>query len=243
MLLRRRTLLDIPMLARLIVGRVQDWLGDFAVGHLVGVSDLLLVARALACGVSDKQPPVIIGPRLETALDRVLSDVFDFLLQLGLISYDVIEAFVHPDRAIGFKNLIYLSSGSTLNPLKDLTELASINEPEDCVRVIRHHDGGVQVDARLVAGPDGLHDEITSLGWKRDPRVTAKGYEVSSFGHFKVRQIAVPEDAVFKLPGIDCLKVMRTHVWRFFPAHEILESQAKACATLENAICIGWHRL
>ncbi len=80
------------------------------------------------------------------------------------MSYDVIEAFVHPDRAGGLKNLIYLSSGSTLNPLKDLAELAGINKSEDGMRVIWHHDGRVQVDARSVAGPDGLHDEITCLG-------------------------------------------------------------------------------
>jgi hypothetical protein len=98
----------------------------------------------------------------------------------------VIETFVDPERADPFEDLVDLSSGSALNPLKDLAQLVAAAGPEDGVRVIRHYDGSVQFDAFSVAGLNDGHHESARLGRKHDLRTTAKGYEVRSSRYFEV---------------------------------------------------------
>jgi hypothetical protein len=167
------------------------------------------VAPALACDVPDIEPSIIISPNLKAAFDRVLPDILNFLFQLSLVSYDVVEAFIKPHRSISLDPLIDLPCRSTLDSLKDSAEFFEPDNPEDCVRMTRHHNRRVQIDTGRVASLERGHHEIAGLERKRDVSDAAKRHEVGSTRNLDVWQVAAREDETVRLPGIDRSKAMR----------------------------------
>jgi len=56
----------------------------------------LEVAQALACDVLNKQPLVAVRMIDETPLNRILSDVLEFLFQFHRVPDNVVEIFIAP---------------------------------------------------------------------------------------------------------------------------------------------------
>ena len=99
----------------------------------------------------------------ETPLDRILPDVFEFLLQFRGMTDNVIETLITPDRAFTVEHLVDPAGRAALNALKDLAQLVRLNEPEDQMGMIGHYHRGIQVNARLIAFQNGRDNQVPSL--------------------------------------------------------------------------------
>jgi len=111
------------------------------------------VAQALACDALDKQPLIVVRVIYETPLNRILPEVFEFLLQFRRMPDNVIETLITPDRAFTVEHLVDPAGRTALNALKDLAQLVWFNEPEDQMGMIGHYHRGIQVNARLDRTP------------------------------------------------------------------------------------------
>ena len=74
----------------------------------------------------------------QTPLDRILPEVFEFLLQFRSMPDNVIETLITPDRAFTVEHLVDPAGRTTLNKLKDLAQLVWFNEAKDQMGMIGH---------------------------------------------------------------------------------------------------------
>ena len=99
----------------------------------------------------------------QTPLNRILPEVFEFLLQFRGMPDNVIETLITPDRAFTVEHLVDPAGRTALNALKDLAQLVWFNEPKDQMGMIGHYHCGIQVNALLIAFQNGRDNQSPSL--------------------------------------------------------------------------------
>ena len=107
-------------------------------------------------------PLIVVRVIYKTPLNRILPDVFEFLLQFRRVPDNVIETLIAPNRAFTLEHLVDPAGRAALDALEHVAQLVRFNEPKDQMGMIGHYHRGIQLNARLIALHNGRHHQIPS---------------------------------------------------------------------------------
>jgi hypothetical protein len=128
--------------------------------------------------------------------------IFERLPQLALVSQNVVEALVEPERARSAAQLVHSTGGHAAHTLHDLAKLnplaaGGFEWGDKQMHVIGHHDNGVN-GRRLPSGEEAAFHHDVALGGRERAAAESECDEVGCARPLDVREIAAGEVLVLE---------------------------------------------